>query len=60
VNNSIAKLFKKAAALMSTSKVQQKAIYKHLKKTYEKEPNARLQVERFIAEKTQMEGEGDA
>lgn len=45
---------------MSTSKVQQKAIYKHLKKTYEKEPNARLQVERFIAEKTQMEGEGDA
>lgn len=51
MNRKIAKLFKKASEMMSKNPAEVKRIYKYLKKTYEKEPNAVSQLERFIAEK---------
>lgn len=57
MNSSLAKLFKKASSLTGTFN---KRMYKYLKKTYSKEPNARLQVERFIAEYQTTKGDQNA
>lgn len=68
MNSSLAKLCRKAAALMSSNKREQKKLYKYFKNEYSKTPEARSDFKEFIEDvksgkitrKTQMEGEGDA
>lgn len=48
MNRTIAKLFRKAASLHGRF---DKQVYKHLKKTYKPERNARWQVRKFLWEK---------